>query len=455
MRKWVKRVGILSGGLLGLGGLLAPVERAQAQYGPLPQGHGMFAADPQPPMPAEFPNPAKGGGEPVSPFSIRDEGMPNAFTCMDAPPSTTPPYHMLLRAEYLSWWMPRINVPGPLLTTSTDTVVGPTTGIPGAPGTLVLLNQESYNMGATDGYRVTMGLAPGFMPPFEVSGMWFNRNSTIYNIASNGNLILVRPFQTVNAVNIGGLPTPTGQLVAAPGFGAGYFNASSTFNLWASDLDFFVNFADNGTIQLDFMFGYKHADYNDSFVMQNSTPPGTLFDGTVLPPGFQTQVVDSFAAHNQFNGGTLGLRSRLGWGRLMFWSDAKLSLGSTNEWISTNGSTTLGARVLPGGLLALPSNMGVTTRHEFSVIPELNLMVSCQITPNIRVFGGYNIFYWSSIVRSSDQISTIIDTTQLPTGPNAGAGAFIPGHVGSAPLPGPHSTTFFAHGINLGFEVGF
>ncbi len=182
---------------------------------------------------------------------------------------------------------------------------------------------------------------------------------------------------------------------------------------------------------MDFLFGYKHADLNDSLTVRNSTPPGTEFDNFTIPTGFGTIVQDSFAAHNQFNGGTVGLRTRLGaMGPLMLWSDAKLSMGDNSEWTTINGTTTLtgggGARPLPGGVLALPSNSTTTTRHIFTVIPEVNLMLSCQLAQNIRIFGGYNLFFWSNVARASDQVTSLIDPTQVPTN------ALYTGHVGSA-----------------------
>ena len=42
-------------------------------------------------------------------------------------------------------------------------------------------------------------------------------------------------------------------------------------------------------------------------------------------------------------------------------------------------------------LLALPTNIGLRTRSEFTVIPELNTALSCQLGRNIRVFAGYNV----------------------------------------------------------------
>ncbi len=203
MRKWWKRGGIVTGGLLGLGSLLASAQPAWAQFSSLPPGNGIFAADPQPPVPAEFPNPGKPGTEPVSPFSVKDEGMPNAFTILESPLAQNP-YNLTFRGEYLSWFLPRISIPTPLLTTSSDPAVTATTGLLGAAGTNILVPQGNYSMGLTDGYRFTMGVAPGFTPPIEGSGLFFTRNSTLYNFASNGTTFLVRPVQVTTASGLTG-----------------------------------------------------------------------------------------------------------------------------------------------------------------------------------------------------------------------------------------------------------
>src|SRR6266436_2927623 len=80
MRKWWKKIGVLAGGLMGLAGLLSPVH---AQHG-LPGGDGfpggVFPGAPQPPPGPDFPNPSAPPSEPVSPFSLTNDGSPNAWT---------------------------------------------------------------------------------------------------------------------------------------------------------------------------------------------------------------------------------------------------------------------------------------------------------------------------------------------------------------------------------------
>jgi hypothetical protein len=223
--------------------------------------------------------------------------------------------------------------------------------------------------------------------------------------------------------------------------------------MWGVDANFLVPLTDNGVIQFDGMFGYRYARLNESFRVDSgyqATVP-TTFNGQVIPGGFAVSLVDEFAAQNEFNGGTIGIRNRLNYSRLTLMTDAKISLGVVHEALNVGGSTTLGGgTTVPGGILALPSNSGLTTRQEFCVIPEVNVTLSLQLTPNIRVFGGYNLLWWSNVIRPADQISTAVDFRQVPIDRN-----FVPGFVGSAPVPTFNTTSFFAHGINVGLEVGF
>ncbi|MEI8380327.1 MAG: BBP7 family outer membrane beta-barrel protein [Planctomycetota bacterium] len=116
--------------------------------------------------------------------------------------------------------------------------------------------------------------------------------------------------------------------------------------------------------------------------------------------------------------------------------------GSTVFTSSTGTSVTQN-----GGLLALPTNIGSYSRDQFSVVPEVGLNVGRQLTDNVRVYVGYTLIYWSSVVRPGDQIDPVINPTQLPT--PTGPGTL----VGPArPAFAFHDTDFWAQGINFGLE---
>src|SRR6185437_12228081 len=108
----------------------------------------------------------------------------------------------------------------------------------------------------------------------------------------------------------------------------------------------------------------------------------------------------------------------------------KLAMGDMHQVVNINGNTAvsnaaLGVNTLaPGGLYALPTNMGHFSRDQFAVIPEIGVNLGYQITNNVRAFVGYNLLYLSSVVRPGDQMNRALNVSQLP-----------PGGLQGAPLP--------------------
>jgi hypothetical protein len=465
MRKWWKQMGVLTGGLVGLGGLLAPVH-AQFPGMPGPGGPGgpgaplssMFAGAPEPPTGPDFPNgapPSPEGG--VSPFSLSNEG-PGAFS--EGGPPAPRGYRFSLRAEYLNWWVPSANIPIPVVTTSKSPNIQNDFGQLGQPGTQILFGGQSFDYGNHPSGRATMGFALGIIPAIEVSGLSYSRNMDLFNQSSDGTVnspVLTRPVNLLNQPNILGAPSGGAYLVAFPGLGNGTIGAQTHLNLWAVDVDMFIPLADNGTIQLDVLFGYKHAELNETLnIGENYLIPGSAFNNLPggTPAGFITSITDNFAAGNRFNGGTFGFRNRLNYSALSLITDARLSLGTTHQVMNITGISTLtgagSSQSLPGGLLALNSNGGQNTHNSFTAMPELNVTLSCQLTTNLRIFGGYNLLYWGSVVRPGDQLDMRIDPRQVPTDQT-----FIPGFRGTGPVSTFNTSSFFAHGLSIGIEFGF
>ena len=78
------------------------------------------------------------------------------------------------------------------------------------------------------------------------------------------------------------------------------------------------------------------------------------------------------------------------------------------------------AQAFNGGLLALPSNIGRYDRDVFSWVPELGVTIGYQCTDHWKLFVGYNVLYWSSVVRPGEQIDRTVNANQLP--PPVGGG---------------------------------
>ena len=56
----------------------------------------------------------------------------------------------------------------------------------------------------------------------------------------------------------------------------------------------------------------------------------------------------------------------------------------------------------PGGFLTQgpPRHISDTV---FSFVPELRLNLGYQITPNINVFAGYSVLWWTNVIRAGEQ----------------------------------------------------
>ena len=198
--------------------------------------------------------------------------------------------------------------------------------------------------------------------------------------------------------------------------------------------------------------GFQYLSLNENLVINENL--------TVLPtappplvPGSTIMATDRFETRNSFYGGQIGARAE--WWRGAWFTNVsgQVALGDTHQEVHISGSTVFtnpGSAPIrqPGGLLALPTNIGNYSRDQFSVVPQVGLNVGRQLTNNIRVFAGYTVIYWSNVVRPGDQIDPVINPTQLPT--PTGPGTL----VGPArPAFSFHETGLLIHGINLGLEI--
>jgi hypothetical protein len=492
MRKWWKTLGVLAGGLVSLGGLVTsasgqfppPGGNMQGPPGMMP-GMGMGMPPGMAPgmmtsgggmapgaftnnhnqylRPAEFPNPAVPSPEPASPFSIKDEGFGGAFTELNDPhPRMAPCYTMVLRGEYVGWWVKRERTTANLVTTNSNPFNE--VGALNEPHTQILVpaGEGTIDYGRLNGFRATLGLAFGFAPPIEVTGLSFNRNYTVFGEGTPNatGRLLSRPVQVLNIANGPNAGLETAETVTIPNVLNGSVSIVSRFSLWSLEVNTFLNFIETDAMKVDLLLGYRHADLYESLDINSRSGGFTgrvIFGGVQQPAGFSTFVHDNFRTRNAFDGGQGGFRTVITFDRLSFFADAKLALGNTYHTLTIDGTTTLNqgpndrpTTTLPGGLLALPSNTGFESRSQFSVISEGTFSVSYQLTPHVRVFGGYDIFYWSSVARPGDHLSGVIDARQVPTA------TIFNGSVGAAPgMPSIIMRDFWAQGFHVGVEIGF
>ncbi len=130
----------------------------------------------------------------------------------------------------------------------------------------------------------------------------------------------------------------------------------------------------------------------------------------------------------------------------------KVGLGDTTSRVSISGSTvatepTQASVTSPGGFLAQASNSNQYQRNQFTMLPELGINVGFDLTPRLRVVGGYSLIYWSAIARTGDQIDLNLSPSQFPLSPNTTASPFPEFRFAM--------TDYWAQGVSLGVDFRF
>jgi hypothetical protein len=339
--------------------------------------------------------------------------------------------------ETLVWWLKDGRINAPLVTSTRDPF---STGILGQPGTFVVYGNSEVEHNAFVGGRLNGGFV-------------LNEARTMAIEASGG--ILARPYTDVVA----------GQGASAlqefPGAFTGGVTVETTSQLWGAEINFVKNIFRTECISLDFLIGARYLQLdedlsiNDTFLVLNAGIG--FFNGTALPEGNAVIRTDLFETKNRFYGGQIGGRLEYRLGTFYVLGKLKVALGDNSQEVNVDGRSSLFvsdnlAAVTPGGLLALATNIGSTTRDEFSAVPEASVNVGWHITPHIRIYAGYTFLYWTNVLRPGEQIDLRVNPGILPTAP---VGQF--GVPGGPQLPTVllKSNDFFAHGMNFGVAFRF
>ena len=382
-------------------------------------------------------------------------------------------------AGLLVWGLKAGNTP-PLVTTDTT---GGTGGQIGQPGTATLYGGNQNNVARLGG-QFTMGAWLNACQTKGIEGSYFFLNGPSDNFSASssgapGSLVLARPF--VNAIN---LQQDREQIsvTAFGGISGGSALVSSNSFFQGAQLNGICNLCSScptnccstGCCQtgcgqtggyqsgypsqtgyrMDMLGGFQYLSLNENLVITENllilptAPPA-------LDPGSTKMVTDSFGTRNDFYGSQIGVRGEWYRGAWFVNGTGQMALGSTHQEVQISGSTVFtnsgGVAVTqPGGLLALPTNIGTYSRDQFTVVPQIGFNVGRQLTNHVRVYVGYTAIYWSNVVRPGDQIDPVINTTQLPTA--AGPGTL----VGPArPAFEFRDSDLWAHGLNAGVQFGW
>jgi Putative beta barrel porin-7 (BBP7) len=368
-----------------------------------------------------------------------------------------------LDAEYLLWWVKPAPTPEPLLTTgplTTPTSAG--SGVFGNPNTQLLTGNNTFNQGPYDGFRLNAGWIH-CSDTFGVEGSFFmlTQHAANVNLASDpsGNPLLARPVIDANT------GAESVLLVSAPGAFSGSINFASTTELFGGDINALwpiqITTSENDVISyFHFLTGARYLELREdlSIGQTSSVLPGGIgfYDGLPVQSPGSISITDDFHSLNQFYGGQIGARVGLVWWRFALSATGKVALGTMREEVNISGSTTMNPLIGPsqttsGGLLALGSNMGSYTRNMLAVVPEGNLTLTFEITPQIKLMLGGTFLYISDVARPGDQIDRVVNRTELPS-----SQSFSPLVGGPArPAFSWNGTDFWATGVNIGIGLRF
>jgi hypothetical protein len=375
-----------------------------------------------------------------------------------------------LDVDYLHWWLKNAPLPVPLLTTSPPST-SPSTGSFGIldrPGTEVVLGNTSLDQGQANGVRVTAGAWldcfrwPGCRPVgLEVS--YFNVGQIAAHVEEHatpiGQPLLARPV--MNALT----NSETSFVVSAPTLFGGDRNAfkvDTSTQLWGAEANFYAPICGTCNLMVGGLLGFRYLNLEESLDLTQITQPIgqgiEFFEGAPLRQPNALIVRDHFGTRNHFYGAQLGAQATFRYMRLSLDVTTKLALGTVDEVVSIDGSTTargllIGSTTVPGGLLALGSNTGKFGRDQFALLPEGMVRLSYQLTDNFAVNVGYSALYISEVARPGHQIDRSVNPNLLPASQTFGQPVTDPALL--RPNFDFHGTDFSAHGISAGFTLSF
>jgi hypothetical protein len=338
--------------------------------------------------------------------------------------------------EALMWWVKSYSVPA--LATTGPAFSGANLDVPGVS---VLYGASEVDTNPRYGLRATLGkwLTPCWA--IELSGFYVRPETNAFSVSSvqviQGDL--ARPFFSVNN------QTESSEIVGRPGVASGGINVTARSHLLGVELNGRRHWWGNSVNRLDFIVGARYLLLEEELDISEQSL-GLAGAGPLA--GVERLVNDNFKTTNQFLGGQVGAIFQHTEGPWVFEFRAKFAAGMTRQLIKINGSTVPVQGGAPpdgiGGLLALGSNIGERRRDVFAVVPEVGLNVGYDVTPRLRIFGGYSFTYWSNVARPGPQIDRALDENQIPDFPPAPPAGTV------RPIPQTESQSVWLQGVNFG-----
>ncbi len=349
-----------------------------------------------------------------------------------------------VEGELLLWWQNRARIPV-LATTSTS---NSGSGFLGDPQTRNLLGLGDFGPSFLQGFRVRAG---GYIDECGLLGLdggffFLGPGRESRSFDSSQFPVITRPFFAPN------INSEFGEVVARPGLSSGRLEVWQDSFLWGIDINLRKAICRDCTGGHGWFAGYRHLNLTETLsITEFITATGSQAPD---PVGTQVVVNDTFQTRNRFHGPQFGWWNQRRFGIFDLDTRFGLSMGVTNQIVNISGFQ---QRTRPGedtqnfvgGLLAAGPNIGEFSRNTFSVVPEVTFNLGVFVTPNLRVYAGYNFLYWSNVVRPGDQIDRVIDLTNIPNPPPG----VTPSRMSNRPQPTFRQSDYWAQGVQFGLEL--
>lgn len=366
-----------------------------------------------------------------------------------------------LGGEYLLGWITHGPLGVPLITTGPAVEKG---GALTSPGTIVLFGNRDLDFRMLNGLRLEAGkfLDEDNRYSLDVSGFYYLPRHVRYNVRSdaNGLPVLGRPVFNVseNDEDVFQLAFPLTD-PDAPFSLIGSSSVDAQVQIFGAEVNGRWHSYCRKRLHTEVLVGFRTIHLNESLLIRDGS--ATLFDdsglnfkATPLIAGDILIDQDYFETNNRFYGFQVGGKLRWELDKAYFDLFGKVGLGITDQQVRIEGMSTLlstlGNQSTPGGILALPSNMGDHNRQVFGAVPEVGVNMGVDVSDHLRLKVGYSCLCWSGVVRPGSQIDRAVNPVQIPTDQNFG------GAIG-APRPEFQfrETVFFLQSFNFGVEFHF
>ena len=347
------------------------------------------------------------------------------------------PNRLEARGEWLLWACKGNYVPA-LVTTGPSTAAQAEAGLLGSSSTTILLGNSDLNDAARSGARIAVDYWLTCDHSVTVEGQYFGLgdNTANFQADNHGYPVLARPFFNAQ--------TGAAQVhsIAYPGVQTGTVSVAATTDFQGAEALLRPTWYRGCDAHLDFLVGYRYLRLSDDLGIDEVD----TFTNTQVPVGSTLALLDRFSTLNEFQGAELGFTSDWRCDRWNLGVLLKVGLGNTNSRVSISGSNTATEPgqtpvTSSGGFLAQAANSGQYEHNQFTMVPELGINLGFDLTPRLRLVGGYSLIYWSAVARTGDQIDLNL-TFPAATGIRSPEFRFA-------------MTDYWAQGLNLGLDLRF